>query len=86
MFCNAGMVADSVLELENFLNSKYVVAALNYITEDSEAVVIDAINYESTTLTILGSQMTAIFWVTVIIIPLAILILGVVVWIRRRHL
>jgi ABC-type uncharacterized transport system involved in gliding motility auxiliary subunit len=80
------MVSDSVLELENFLNSKYIVAALNYVTDDSEAVVIDAINYESTTLSILGSQMTAIFWIMVIIIPLAILVLGIVVWVRRRHL
>ncbi len=86
MFCNAGMVSDSVLELENFLNSKYIVAALNHITQDSDAVVIDAVNYESTTLSLLGSQMTVIFWITVIFIPLAILVLGVVVWVRRRHL
>lgn len=86
MFINAGMITDSVLDIDNMLNSKYITAAVGFMTEDSEAVVVEAKEYSSTTLSVLGSQVTILFWILCIIIPFGILALGMIIWLRRRHL
>ena len=86
LFVNAGMITDSVLEASNFLNSSYLTAALNFINDDTDAVIIPDKDFVSTTLNILTWQVMVVFWVVVVAIPLAILALGVIVWARRRHL
>jgi hypothetical protein len=86
LFANAGMVSDSVMSYENMLNSQYVAAVISMMTDETDAVIIEAKNYESTSLTILGTQVTTLFWVMIIIIPFGILAIGLVIWLRRRHL
>jgi ABC-type uncharacterized transport system involved in gliding motility auxiliary subunit len=80
------MVSDSVMSYENMLNSQYVAAVISMMTDETDAVIIEAKNYESTSLTILGTQVTTLFWVMIIIIPFGILAIGLVIWLRRRHL
>jgi len=86
LFLNAGMITDSVLEIDNMLNAKYITAALSFMTDETDAVIIAAKEYSSTTLSILGSQVTVLFWILCIIIPFGILVLGMIIWLRRRHL
>ena len=86
LFVNAGMITDSVLSAANFLNASYLTAALNFINDYTDAVIIPDKNFQSTTLNILTWQVVVVFWVVVIAIPLAILAIGVIVWARRRHL
>ena len=86
LFVNAGMITDSVLKASNFLNASYLTTALNFINDYSDAVIIPDKNFQSTTLNILSWQVTLVFWIVVIAIPLAILAIGVIVWARRRHL
>lgn len=86
LFCNAGMIADSVLSYENMLNSQYTAAVVSAMTQETDAVVIEAKNYESTTLSLLGTQVVTLFWLLIIIIPFGILAIGLVIWLRRRHL
>ncbi len=86
LFCNAGMISDSVLSYENMLNSQYTAAVISMMTEETDAVIIEAKNYESTTLSLLGSQVVTLFWVMIVIIPFGILAIGLVIWLRRRHL
>lgn len=86
LFVNAGMITDSVLEQSSFLNASYLTAALNFINDYNDAVVIADKDFVSTTLNILTWQVRVVFWVVVIALPLAILAVGVIVWARRRHL
>lgn len=86
LFCNAGLITDSALEMQNLLNSQYTAAVVSFMTDETDAVIIEAKNYEASSLDILGSQVTVLFWVMVIIIPLGILAIGLVIWLRRRHL
>lgn len=86
LFCNTGMIADSVLEIDNLMNSQYMVATINFMSDDKDAVLIEAKNFSSTTLSILGSQVSVLFWVLIVIIPFGLLALGLVIWLRRRHL
>ena len=86
LFANAGMVSDSVLEEDAFVNSDYMLQFLNYINTESDSVIIDAKTYQSTTMTIAGWQARVLFWVLIILIPLGTLAIGFGVWAKRRHL
>lgn len=86
LFVNAGMISDSVLELDNYLNSRYIVSAINFLNQDSDTVIIESKTLTSSTLSLTGGQMSTLFWVMLIIIPVGCLALGLTVWLRRRHL
>ena len=86
LFCNAGMISDTVLSYENMLNSQYVAAVVSLVTRETDAVIIEPKNYESTALSILGSQVRTLFWVLIVVIPIGILVIGLIIWLRRRHL
>lgn len=86
LFCNVGMITNSILETSAFLNRDYVGACLNYVAEYSEGIVIPDKEFESTILTVRSWQSNLIFWVFLIGIPALIIALSIVVWARRRHL
>ena len=86
LFCSAGMISDSVLEASNFLNAQFLEHTLDYISEYSDGVVIPDKDFEATTLSILTWQSRVVLWVVVIAMPLAILLVGVLIWSKRRHL
>ncbi len=86
LFANAGFIDDTTLGSDTFLNSKYFVALMNKINGDEDGVIIEPREYSSTGMTIAGWQTRVLFWLLVIIIPLGTLAMGIVVWLRRRHL
>ncbi len=86
LFCSAGMISDSVLEASNFLNGQFLEHVLDYISEYSDGVVIPDKTFESTTLNILSWQSRVVLYVVVIAIPLLILLAGILIWSKRRHL
>ena len=59
---------------------------MSKINNDEGGVVIEPREYSSTALTISGWQANVLFYLLIIIIPLGTLALGVIVWLRRRHL
>ena len=86
LFCSAGLITDSVLEATNYLNAQFMEHVLDYISEYSDGIVIPDKNFESKTLSILTWQARIVLWVVVIGLPLLIILCGVLVWSRRRHL
>ncbi len=86
MFLNAGFLSDSTLDNSAFLNKDYVMAALNYMSDDSEAVSIQSKDLTSSTLTVPGSAKSVLFYLLILIIPGVCLVAGVAVWARRRHM
>ena len=84
LFLNAGFISDTTLGNGSFMNQDYMLAALNFMSDDSEAVVINSKNLESAALVITGSTRRVLFY-TLIAIPFVILLAGIVVWVRRRH-
>ena len=85
LFLNAGFVSDSTLENSSFLNRDYFKAVLNFMSDDSETIEIESKDLTSTTLVVPGAAKTVIFYLLIIVIPGACLVLGIVVWARRRH-
>ncbi|MBM3259856.1 MAG: GldG family protein [Candidatus Sericytochromatia bacterium] len=65
-------------------NSDFLLSGLNWLAEDETLVSIAPKNQESRTVTLLGSTQQSLFYGTVVLPPLALLVLGGVVWWRRR--
>jgi hypothetical protein len=86
LFCSAGMISDSVLEASNFLNGQFLEHVLDYISEYSDGVVIPDKTFESKMLNILSWQSRLVLYVVVIAMPLLILLAGILIWSKRRHL
>lgn len=85
LFMNAGFLSDSTLESTSFQNKDYFLAALNFMSDDSEAVVITSKDLTSTQLVVPGSAKSALYYLLIFIIPGVCLISGLAVWARRRH-
>ena len=86
LFCSAGMISDTVLQASNYLNGQFVEHVLDYISEYSDGVVIPDKNFESTMLNLLSWQSRLVLYIVVIALPLLILVVGILIWSKRRHL
>ena len=85
LFLNAGFVSDSTLGGDSFMNKDYFLAALNFMSDDSESVVIASKDLTSANLVVTGAIRSVLYYLLIFIIPGVCLILGVLVWARRRH-
>jgi ABC-2 type transport system permease protein len=85
VFSSLLMSADSVFDISSLANKAFFSEAINYINPITNVLSIEAREYYSEDLTILSAQGDVVFWVLLIIIPSAILLLGIGVWVKRRH-
>ena len=85
LFLNAGFLSDSTLDNTAFLNKDYVLSALNFMSDDTEAVSIASKDLTSSTLAVPGSAKSVLFYLLILIIPGVCLIAGITVWAKRRH-
>ena len=85
LFLNAGFVSDSTLSTSTFLNKDYFLAALNFMSDDTESVSIESKDLTATELVVPGSAKRVIFYLLIVIIPCVCLGAGIFVWARRRH-
>jgi ABC-type uncharacterized transport system involved in gliding motility auxiliary subunit len=67
-------------------NGNFFLNTVNWLTEESDLISIQPRTSSPRTVQFTPSQGRMIFFVSVIILPLAVLILGISVWIRRRSL
>lgn len=65
-------------------NLDLFVNAVNYLAARKSLVAIPARNPKTVKLTLTPEQLNNLFWLTVVLIPLASLISGIYVWFRRR--
>ncbi|MBE6936264.1 MAG: hypothetical protein E7458_07140 [Ruminococcaceae bacterium] len=79
------MTSDSVFDIAALANKNFFMEAIDFINPMTEVLTIESREYYSENLTILSSQAQVVFWILIVIIPVAVLALGVVVWFRRRH-
>ena len=76
------------MNLNSFNNAAYVMNIFNTISDKSdESIVIEGKSLADSELGVTDvNTTTAMMIIFVIVIPLGILIAGIIVWIRRRHL
>jgi len=86
LFSSTGLADDDILSTDTFLNNKFMIQFLNYVGTDSTSIIVQPKYYTSNTLSILESSALFVFIVLVVLIPLATLISGTVVFVKRRHM
>lgn len=80
------MLNGALLNASNRNNSKVLLGINNKLMEKEATITVPSKYNDSTSLSITRVQRSVIFMLFVIIIPLALLITGLVIWLRRRHL
>ena len=84
-FGSPAIAADNPFELSMLYNKQYITACIKYLTPESNAVSLTARDMTSSEMVVLQEQANVVLIALVIVLPLLILILGVVVWLRRRN-
>ena len=75
-----------ILESEQFLNGEFILSFINGLTEKTDTgITIVPKTFSGTTFDIVESEKTMLKWVFALVIPAIVLVIGVVVWVRRRH-
>ena len=87
VFSSKAMLLSGELSYASFNNAAYFMNMLNTITEkEDNTVVIEGKSLENATLGAPGAETSnAVMIVFMIVLPALILILGIVLWIRRRN-
>ncbi len=75
----------SNLQMSNAANIDLFANALNWLTNREKLISIGPKHAENRQVLLNAAQMKAIFWGTTLLMPLAAVILGVLVWLRRRR-
>ena len=79
------MSSDAVFDIAALSNKPFFLETINYMNPVANTLTIESRDYYSENLTILSSQANVVFWILIVVIPAVVLILGLVVWLRRRH-
>jgi len=67
-------------------NSNLFLNTVNWLTEESDLISIQPKTSKPRAIQLTPSQAKFIFWVSVIILPLVVLVFGISIWVRRRSL
>lgn len=71
--------------ISQYSNGDYIINLVNGISGKQESMNISPVNYTTETLNLTQSKLTAMNMIFVILIPLVCVVLGIVIWIRRRN-
>lgn len=85
LFCSTYAAEDSLVQTDTFGNKQLFAGTIRFFNPTSESVIIAPKKYTSAQLSIQSWQTQIIFWMLVVIIPLAFLVLGIAVWLRRKN-
>ena len=86
VFSASSFFSTNLLESTSFSNGEYLMNLLSQMVEKEEGVEIVPKNIETTYIPFTQAQVYGIAGTFTIALPLLVLIFGIVVWIRRRHL
>lgn len=85
--CGSGSLVDSTMLTDSiFCNDRYFVEILNYLAHRETGVVVSAANVTTATLNATETQIRILQILFQFLLPLAALVAGIVIYVRRRHL
>lgn len=85
-FSSPVIADESVLKSTFFSNGNYIVALFNKSFDRANQVNIVPKNLEGNEMQITQGQVNLFFLIFVVLLPLAVVVFGIVIWLRRRHL
>lgn len=84
-FGGTAMFYQNIAGDSRFNNNEYTVNLINKLSGKEASINIASVSFDAEALTVTQGQYTAIFWVFAIVIPVVTLVLGIVIWLRRRN-
>ena len=85
VFGGSFIFSSMFMEMKNANNAEYFINMMNEINDKETAIIIAPKSFALPTFQVTSEQSQIIGAVFILVIPLAIIVAGVVVWIRRRH-
>lgn len=85
VFGSSGMLEPSLTGTSYYNNGDYFVSIVNTMTGKNSGISIVAKDLTAPTFDTTVAKYNAAFWAFVVLIPAAVLITGIVIWLRRRH-
>lgn len=78
-------LSDQLLSYAQFQNREYIISLLNGITHKTDGIVIAPKVIEGNVFDITDSQKNVLKWTFILIIPVVVLVIGGIVWFRRKN-
>ncbi len=69
----------------NINNTSYFVNLLNTLTDNDAMIVVETVQVGGETMIVTSAQQIAVFIIFVILIPVGLVVIGIIVWNKRRH-
>ncbi len=76
---------DTVLQMTQYLNRQWILSLVNGVTGKSADITIEPKTVEGSLFDLTNIQIRVLEWVFIVIIPVIVLAIGIVVWIRRKN-
>lgn len=80
-----GIYSDSLLGAPQYANARFLAQAVNWCTETDSAVSIPARELNAAPIRVTARQVLVLTVLLTAVLPLALLVLGLRLWLRRRH-
>ncbi len=81
----AAFADSSIMENTSFGNADYILSIINNVNAQDQSISIVSKSMDTTVLTLSTSQQRTLGLIFVILVPIAVLVCGIVVWLRKRH-
>lgn len=81
----AAFADTGVMENQSFGNADYILSIINNVNAQDQTISILSKSMDTTVLTLSTSQQRTLGLIFVILVPVAVLVCGIVVWLRKRH-
>ena len=76
---------DTVLQMSQYLNRQWILSIINGVTGKSSGITIEPKTVEGGLFDLTNTQIRVLEWVFIVIIPVIVLALGIIIWIRRKN-
>ena len=78
-------LADTVLQMSQYSNRQWILSLINGVTGKSADITIEPKTVEGGLFDLTNTQIRILEWVFIVIIPVIILAIGIIIWIRRKN-
>ena len=69
----------------NFNNTAYFINLLNTLTDNDAMILVESVEVGGQTIIVTSAQQITVFALFVIVIPVALVVIGLIIWNKRRH-
>ncbi len=85
VFGSEQLAGSSFMSMSNANNGEFFINTFNYISGKEDTITIKSKSYSSATFDMSAQTANVLAVVLCVVIPIIVIVLGIVIWVRRRH-